>query len=352
MRTFAAFCLFLSVSLAQTPETVRVVSKTLDRQIHLPGEFTPFESVVLYARVSGFVERVLVDRGSVVKKGQLLAELRAPEMKAQIAESQSKAQTAIAQQAEASARLASAQNSLDRLTAANKTPGAVAQNEIVLAEQALQAARAQVAAAASSTKAAQAAVEAMQELDSYLQVTAPFDGVVTERLAHPGALAGPAGAPLLRIEEQAKLRLVVAVPEAEAGSIGKGQVAFTVPAYPGQTFQATVARLSHTVDPKTRTMPVELDVANPRGLLAPGMYPDVAWPVRRSHASLLVPATAVVTTTERTFVIRATSGIAEWVDVKKGLVMGDLVEVLGSLSDADIVVKRATDEIRPGAKLR
>ncbi len=99
-------------------------------------------------------------------------------------------------------------------------------------------------------------------------------------------------------------------------------------------------------------MAVELDVMNRDGSLAPGMYPTVKWPVRRARPSLFVPKTSVVTTTERTFVIRDQDGHAEWVDVKKGVTDGDLVEVIGNLKAGDKVVRRATDEIRPGAAVR
>jgi hypothetical protein len=99
-------------------------------------------------------------------------------------------------------------------------------------------------------------------------------------------------------------------------------------------------------------MPVELDVANRDSTLAPGMYPSVKWPVRSGGAALLVPKTAVVTTTERTFVVRAHDGRAEWVDVKKGAVDGDLIAVFGSLHSGDLIVRRATDEIREGSQLK
>jgi hypothetical protein len=93
-------------------------------------------------------------------------------------------------------------------------------------------------------------------------------------------------------------------------------------------------------------------VSNRDGSLAPGMYPTVKWPVRRARPALFVPKTAVVTTTERTFVVRDRSGRAEWVDVKKGAPEGDLVEVIGSLKAGDMIVKRATDELRDGAPLQ
>jgi hypothetical protein len=99
-------------------------------------------------------------------------------------------------------------------------------------------------------------------------------------------------------------------------------------------------------------MPVELDVLNGDGSLAPGMYPAVSWPVRRARPALLVPRSSVVTTTERTFVIHNQNGRAEWVDVKKGAAEGDLIEVIGNLRPGDMVVRRATDEIRDGTPLQ
>jgi membrane fusion protein (multidrug efflux system) len=99
-------------------------------------------------------------------------------------------------------------------------------------------------------------------------------------------------------------------------------------------------------------MAVELDVMNRDNSLAPGMYPTVKWPVRRSRPALFVPRTSVVTTTERTFVIRNQSGHAEWVDVKRGVADGDLVEVIGNLNPGDLIVRRATDETKDGTLLQ
>jgi multidrug efflux pump subunit AcrA (membrane-fusion protein) len=125
------------------------------------------------------------------------------------------------------------------------------------------------------------------------------------------------------------------------------RVSFTVPAYPGETFGGVVVRISHALDEKTRTMPVELDVVNDSGRLAPGMFPEVLWPTRRPKPSLFVKATAIVTTTERTFVIRIRNGVTEWVDVKRGISNGDIVEVFGDLAENDLVAVRGTDELRP-----
>src|ERR1051326_7755439 len=122
-------------------------------------------------------------------------------------------------------------------------------------------------------------------------------------------------------------------------------VTFRVPAYPERKFSGSIARIAHALDSKTRTMAVELDVVNRDGRLAPGMYPAVEWPIRRTKPGLFLPKTAVVSTTERTFVIRDRNGKAAWVDVKRGPAEGDLVEVTGALEPGDKVVKRGTDEL-------
>jgi RND family efflux transporter MFP subunit len=340
-------------SVAQTPDLAPVVSRPINRTIDLPGEFQPYLSVGLHAKVAGYVERIPVDRGSRVKQGDLIAELSAPEIAARIAEAESKVQSAEAEQLQAEAQLAAAQSTCDRLKQASATPGAIAGNELVVAEKQVEAAQALVNSRRQASRAAEAAVRAQRDLEAYLRISAPFEGVITERLVHPGALVGPGSDPVLVVLEQiSHLRLVVAVPEENTGGIANGaRVAFKVPAYPERTFSGTVARLAHALDPKTRTMPVELDVANPDAALSPGMYPSVKWPVRRAQAALLVPKTSVVTTSERTFVIRDRNGRAEWVNVAKGPADGDLVEVSGSLKAGDKVVRRANDEIRDGVQL-
>ncbi|MBI3695694.1 MAG: efflux RND transporter periplasmic adaptor subunit [Acidobacteria bacterium] len=333
-------------------EVAKVVSKPLERTERLPGEFLPYQAVAIYPRITGFVETVEVDVGSVVKKDQALAKLVAPELEAQIAEAQAKVQAVEAQRAEAQAKLVADQGTYERLKAASATPGVVSGNDLILAEKAVEAARARVESLESSAKAARAAVQTVKEMERYLLVTAPFDGVITERKVHPGALGGPSHAAMFQLEQVSRLRLVVAVPEPDLAGIVKGaRVSFTVPAWPSDTFSGMVARISRSVDPKTRTMPVELDVDNRGGRLAPGMFPEVVWPMRRTHPSLFVPPTAVVVTTERTFVIRLNDGVAEWVNVKRGSTAGGLVEVFGPLKAGDPVVRRGSDELREGTKV-
>ena len=158
--------------------------------------------------------------------------------------------------------------------------------------------------------------------------------------------------PMLRVEKTARLRLVVPVPERYATGINAGsKVEFSVPAFPSQTFAGTIARVAHSVDVKTRTMPVELDVNNVDGRLSSGMFPEVLWPVHRTEPTLFVPASAVARTTEATFVVRIRNGNSEWANVSTGEVDGKLIEVFGDVHEGDKVAVRGTDELRPGTRV-
>lgn len=341
----------------RTIDIVRVVEQPLEVDLSLPGELAAFQEVAIYPRVQGFVKTVNVDRGSRVAAGDVLATLEAPELVAQRSEAQSKLQGAEAQLAVARARAEATRSTFERLKAASVTPGVVAGNELVVAEKTADASQSEVTSAQQTVEAARQALNAVRDLEGYLRLTAPFAGVVTERNVHPGALVGPtaggASPPLLRIVEISRLRVVVPVPEAYTSGLKTGtQIPFTVAAHPGQTFTGTVARIAQAVDVATRTMAVELDVANRDGRLAPGTFCQVRWPVRRPGPSLFVPSTSVGATTNRSFVIRVRGGKTEWVDVRTGLTSGPLVEVFGDLHGGDEIAARGTDELRPGTDVR
>lgn len=355
IATVTAMLLSAQAPLAgQAVKFAKVVSKPAVRTIELPGEFYSFLSVQLHAKTPSYVEKVLVDRGSVVKAGELLVQLSAPEMMARLSQAQAQLTSAESDQAQAEAQLAAAQSTYGRIEEAAKTPGAVAENDIVQAKQQTKAAQALVESRKRNVESLRSSVKAQQDLTGYLRVAAPFDGVISARYVHPGALVGPGSdAPLLQLDQISHLRLAVAVPESDIAGLVKGtRVDFKVPAYPDRTFSGVIARPAYALDMKTRTMPVELDVRNPQRLLAPGMYPSVRWPVERSGAWLLVPAPSIVTTTERVFVIRNNKGHAQWVDVRRGSMAGNLVEVLGDLKPGDEIVEPGTDEIRDGSELK
>lgn len=235
-----------------------------------------------------------------------------------------------------------------------ETDDAVAPNDLDIAEKTAQADQANVEALRNTAAAAQEGLRAVIQLESYLRVAAPFDGQITTRYVHPGTLIGPAAGtgamtPIVRIETVTRHRLVVPVPENDVAGVPEGtQVSFTVPSFPGKTFTAPIARISHGVDVKTRTMPVELDVRDPKGELVPGTFCEVQWPVSRTYATLFVPATAVGSDLERTFVIRVRNGKTEWVDVKTGVRVENSIEIFGDLKEGDQIASRGTDQLRPG----
>jgi RND family efflux transporter MFP subunit len=326
----------------QTVEVVAVKSQLLSTKLALPAQLVPYESVDLYPKVAGFIDDIRVDRGSQVKKGELLVRLSAPEVLAQ-------QQQAAAAVAAAEARLASDRATYDRLDNAAKTPGAVAQNDLNIAKQLVASDTAQADAAA---KAAQAA----KVMGTYLEIRAPFDGVITTRNLHPGALIGPAtsgGQPILQLVMNRRLRLTVAVPEDNVQAAKVGQdVAFTVPSLPGQTFHGKVARMADAVDARTRTMAIEADIENVDGRLAPGAFATVQWPIQRSQPTLRVPPSAVANDQERNFVIKVDGGKARWVDVKTGMTADGTIEVFGALQPGDQVVRRGADSIKDGAAVQ
>lgn len=334
-------------------ETVAVSRHSLDVTVELPGEIQPYQAVAIYSKVTGFVESINVDRGSQVHKGQVLAQLVAPELISQRVEAQAKLQSAESRCIEADAKLSADEATFQRLKVAAATPGVISDDELEVAEKVAEADRARVLALRQSTDAARATLRSVQEVEGYLRITAPFDGVITERNVHPGALVGPSGGqgaqlPMVRIEQSSMLRLVVAVPELYVADVAQGaNVQFKVPAYPNQMFTGKVARIAETMDAKTRTMPVELDVVNHDGRLHPGMYPAVDWPVKRAQASMFVPLSAVARTMEGTFVIRIRDGYTQWVNVKTGAAKGDEIEIFGEVQPGELVARRGTDELRP-----
>ncbi len=373
-----------AVAKVQTVPLVKVQSQRLDRELTLPGELLAYQNVPVHAKVEGYIKWIGVDRGSIVKKGQKLLTIFCPELNEKAKEGAAKLSAAEssyrqAQSAEdsersklveAQARLDADQLTYQRLQQASKTPGAIAQNEVDMQEKAAESdqarvnsARQEVAAAhnlvtaeSQNVRAAREVLHALNDMTSYLTVTAPFDGVITERNVHEGSIvavdASRSALPLVRIQEKDVLRLVVAVPEDAVSGLDMGQrIEFTVPSFLGKKFYGTVARPAYALDNATRTMPIELNVYNADGALDPGMFASVRWIVTRPYNTLFVPATAVDSDLKGTFVIKVQDNTPERVEVQKGLTMGDLVEISGKIHEGDFVALKATDELKNGSHL-
>lgn len=322
-----------------TVALVAVKKGELNANISIPGELVPYQEVDLYAKINSYVKTLLVDIGSQVHQGQLMATLDAPEIQSQLAEAQSRIQ-------QQQAIYIASKATYDRLLSTSKTPGTVSENDLEQAEAKKNSDLANVDAAKSAYKE----VAANQ---AYLNIRAPFDGVVSVRNANLGAYVGPAGKgsdqPLFVIEDQKRMRLVVSVPENYTGGLNdKEDVTFTVRSIPNKKFTAQIKRLAGALDEKLRAERLEMDVYNKDGKLLPNMYADVNVPLPGGDSAIIVPKTAVVTSTEKVFVIRVINHKAEWVTVRKGIETDGQVQIFGELKEGDQLVKVASEEIRDG----
>jgi len=334
------------VSAAPDTTTVQALTLTkghLTSTMTLPGQLLPFQTVDLYAKVNSFVKAMYVDVGSQVTKGQLLATLEAPELQAATDESASLLQT---QEASWSASKAT----YDRLYKTSRIPGTVSPNELELALAKMNSDSAALAAARSHYRGS-------ADWQSYLQVRAPFDGVISARNIYPGAYAGPAGKgssiPLMTLQQQRRLRLVVDVPEAATAYFrDKRTVHFTVQTLPGQTFTATVTRMAGALDLQSRTEQLQMDVVNEKGQLLPGMFAQVNLDLTNTDQQFIVPLAAVTANSKRIFVIRVTAGHTEWVTVQKGREANGNVEIFGDLKPGDQLVATASDELKGGTLVK
>ncbi|MBN9297651.1 MAG: efflux RND transporter periplasmic adaptor subunit [Filimonas sp.] len=328
---------------APAQEIVPVAKGRLSSSLQLPGELIAYQQVDLYAKVSSFVKSLNADVGSAVSQGQLLATMEAPELNSQLAaaESRLKAQEAVYYASKAL---------YDRLFETSKTPGTVSQNDLDQALAKKNADYAQLEAAKSSYKE-------VADTRNYLQIRAPFSGVISSRNANPGAYVGPAGKgselPLFTLQEQKRLRLVISVPEAYTSLLANTTtVAFTVKALPNEKFTAKIKRMAGALDSRLRAERVEMDVFNDNKKLLPGMVSEVSLPLPAQDSTFIIPKSALVNSTEKVFVIRVINNKAEWVDVKKGREADGKVEIYGDLKPEDKLVKVASDEIRNGSELK
>jgi RND family efflux transporter MFP subunit len=329
-------------STADAPTVISVIEAhkgKLAASLQVPGELLPFQQVDLYAKVNSYVKKMLVDVGSEVQAGQLLVTLEAPEINSQLAGAQSRIQQMQA------VYLASKAN-YDRLLSTSKTPGTISQNDLDQAE-------AKKNADYANVEAAKSASEEITANRNYLEIRAPFAGVITARNVNLGAYVGPSGKgsdlPLLVLQQQNKLRLVISVPEASTGGLSdKDEVTFTVRSLPNQKFTAKVARLAGALDEKLRSERLEMDVENTGKKLLPGMYAEVNLPLPGRDSAILIPKTALVISTEKVFVIKVVDHKAQWVTVQKGAEAAGQVSIYGDIKPGDQLIKTANDEIRDG----
>jgi RND family efflux transporter MFP subunit len=351
-----------------------VTRKPMMRQLTVSSELVPFQEIDVYAKESGFVKDLLVDYGSRVQKGQLMAVLEIPELEMQIQQDTA----AIASAAE---RVTHAQHELDRLEAQHQVvhlqsdrlsgvertrPGLVAQQEIDDAKGKDLALEAQVEAGKSAYQTAQSQVDeakAKQQRDKvmfdYARITAPFAGIVTQRYANQGALmqAGTSSStqamPLVRLSQDDLFRLVIPVPESYVKYIRIGDpVQVRVPSL-DKVVPGKVARFSVDVTADTRTMHTEVDVPNPSHVLMPGLYAEATLTLERKDSALVLPLQAVNQAGNQAtiFLVDPNNTLQER-KIALGLQTATDAEVLSGLNEGDRVVVSDRSALKAGMHVK
>lgn len=356
-----------------TVGVTKVVKKSLGTSITLSSELVPFQEIDVYAKESGYVKKLMVDYGTHVKAGQVMAILEIPELEAQLQEDQAEVKNASNQVSRAQHELSRYQAQYQALhlqyTRLNgvfqSQPGIVAQQEVDDAQGKDLAASSQVDAGQSALEAAQSQVAAAkaklardQTLFDYARITAPFTGVVTERHANLGTLvqAGTTSTqamPIVKLSEDDLFRLVIPVPESYVHFIRVGDpVNVRVPSL-NRTFPGKVARFSVDVNSSTRTMHTEVDVRNPNHVLVPGLYAEADLTLEHREDIPTIPLQAVNHEGEKNTVLVVTrNNEIEDRPITLGLQTANDAEVVSGLAEGEQVVVSDRSGLKPGETVR
>jgi len=330
----------------------------------LPGTVQAITEAAVLARADGYLKRRLVDLGDRVKTGQPLAEIDAPELDQQIHQAEAAVEQAEAAigQAEATFTQGKANRDLARITAdrlktlnergiAPQQDRDQAQAQLAAQDATVQAAEKTIAAQKSNLAAARANLARLRAVDAYRTVTAPFDGVITQRNVDVGALVSTGTTLLFRVAQTRTLRTYVNVPQNSVSAVRVGQAAsLRLSDVPGKTFSGSVARMAQALDPATRTMLVEVDVPNTDGALFPGSFADVELIGSRATPPIVVPASAMVFRADgaQLAVVRPDNTV-HLQKVTVGRDYGDRLEVLDGVDEGKAVIVVAGDTAREGA---
>ncbi len=335
-----------------------VKREDLVRQIEIAAEFHPFQRVDLHAKVTGYIQVMNVDVGDRVKEGDVLAVLEVPELQDELRKARAAVERSKHEAARAEAAYEDAHLAYTRLTGVMKEhPNLVAQQDLDEARAHDETTNAAWVAAEAAIQEAEANVTRLQDTLNYSKIIAPFDGVITERLADTGALVGAgtsAGSQVLvRISQMNPLRLVLPVPESVASTIRIGDpVAVNIQSI-HKTFTAHITRISDEIKTDTRTMHVEVDVPNPDLSLAPGMYATVTLTVERHKDALSIPIEAVPNRRNGSvsILVLDRDHKLEQRPITLGMETSTRAEVISGLMENDLVVVGRHGIYRPGERV-
>jgi len=337
-----------------TVRTTTVTQRQDTQNVTLPGTTLAWTQADVFARASGYVSKRYVDIGDRVKQGQLLAEITAPEIDYQVAQLQHNLQ-----QAEALTQQNAANRALAQVTWGRDS---VLVNQGWVTRQQGDTDRYNLQAQQQATDAAQKNADAMrQQLNSmnqqkiYLQVTAPFDGTVTQRNIDVGSLItanATSGTSMFSMVQSDVIRVWVYVPQDAAFGVVPGvEAAIRVPAMPNLTFHGKVTRIADALQPGTRTLLTEVDIPNKDGALQPGVYCTVELQIPRKVPALIVPASAIIFNRNGMQVAVVEDGVARLHKIAITADLGTEVEVNDGIKDGDKVVLQPPVNLADGGKV-
>jgi RND family efflux transporter MFP subunit len=318
----------------------------------LPADARANQETAIFARANGYLKRFTVDIGDQVKAGQLLAEIDAPDVDAELVQAKASVGQAKANVVKAQDDLELARTTFERYKGFGKT-GGVSQQEIDEKRAAVAQAQSALEAFKASVAAAEATVQRLAALQGFEKVYAPFAGTVTARNMDVGALVSAGQTmPLFRIADTDVLRVYVNVPQSYVQSVQPGQkVALTVRNYPGREFEGVVARTTGALDPATRTLRYEVDVPNKDGVLLAGMYGEVRIKAKQDEPPMVVPTSAVVFDAGGTKVWVVEDGKVYQKRVDVGRDFGTEIEVSNGLSGKEQVVTNPGERLADGVEV-
>lgn len=286
----------------------------ITRSVILPAQVIPFQQATLYAKVSGYLKTITVDKGDRVTRGAVLARIEIPEL--------------VAARARQEAELRAAEADYTRLKESlQKLPDLVVPDTVDQARGRFEVAR--------------ASLEQSESLLRYATITAPFSGIITQRFVDPGALiqAGSASSAIVALMDFSQVRLQTAVPEAEASRVAVDQpVLVTTDNLPGMQFEGKVTRFSYALDVASRTMLAEVILENRALALRPGMLVTAKIGIERKEGALLMPTEALVMEKANAFALGVNDSKVKKRPIRVGFNDGKNVEVLEGLTAGDRVI--------------
>ncbi len=319
-----------------------VEKRQINGKLRLPGVLQPFQFVQIYPRISAYVKTVTVDRGSIVKKGTVLMTLEAPEIEQNAASAKLK-------YAQAYSNYLTSQDKYKRLLETSTTPGTISPYDLAAAIDRMKGDSA-------TAQAEFANYRALETMKNYLTIFAPFDGVITERNIHPGALVGPGiqnTKAVLSLQEIAKLRLVAEIPEQYATQIDKNlPVSYKINAIPGTNFEGRISRTSNSLSSTFRAETIEIDIDNTNNQFKSGMYAEVSVPTIGNLNTFVVPKSAIITNTEKKYIVTYVNNKTKWVEVIEGNQKNDSCEIFGNIQLGDKLIINANYQIKDNQEIK